>query len=184
MLDPTVMALRDVYAHALFSAMSVDDAAVAEEDMRQIVGLLDTNPDMEPMLVGMAVKGEQQMAMIQRVFGGRVHEKVLVFLLVLAKHGRSVLLRPVATKFTRLVNERLGRVEVSVTTAVEIDQAEKDRIAAAIAEALKAEPIIRYNIDGELLGGMVMRVGDRVYDSSIRGQLHKLAAQAGAKSQR
>jgi len=67
-----------------------------------------------------------------------------------------------------------GKREVTVVTAVPVAEKHQRRIAAALAETLRAEPVVRWDVDEKLLGGMVVRIGDHVYDASVRAELHRL----------
>ncbi|HAU37019.1 MAG TPA: hypothetical protein DCX07_04810, partial [Phycisphaerales bacterium] len=69
---------------------------------------------------------------------------------------------------------REGKVEVFVTTASPLDESDRAQVVAALREALQAEPIVRARVDENVLGGLVVRVGDRVFDASLATQLRRL----------
>ncbi|MBC8113568.1 MAG: ATP synthase F1 subunit delta, partial [Candidatus Saccharimonas sp.] len=98
------------------------------------------------------------------------------FLRVLAKHGRLDLL-PVIRRVVELEGERrLGKRRVGVSSAVELSPEALASIKSTLAASLACEPILETRIDSSLLGGLVVRVGDTVYDGSLRTQVKQLRA--------
>jgi F-type H+-transporting ATPase subunit delta len=97
------------------------------------------------------------------------------FLKVLSDNGREEILEEVLLRYEELVKEHLGRVEVEVTTAVELSEEELDRIRERIGRVLEGrEVILQTRVNPDLLGGAVFRLGGRMVDGSVRGQLTSL----------
>lgn len=174
-LDATSYALAGAYAEGLLGAVGEDVAAeqVAAE-LASLVTLLDEVPGLEDLLAGAALSRRDRCAVIERVFAGRTSEPVVGLLAVLARNGRGALLRAVARRFRQILNARQGKVEVLVTTAVALDDAQRQAVRRAVRDALQAEPVLNTKVDPALLGGVVVRVGDRVYDGSIVAELNRL----------
>jgi F-type H+-transporting ATPase subunit delta len=93
------------------------------------------------------------------------------------KRGRQGLFRHVATEFMTLLDIRMNRVRAGVTLAHEPDEAMRRSIAEGLRQALKKDVIPAYRVDPEILGGVVVRVGDRVFDGSVRRRVTKLRRQ-------
>lgn len=104
-----------------------------------------------------------------KAFGG--------FLQALVKRGRQGLLSEVAEAYTGLLDAKENRVRVGVTLAHEADAALRKQIAAALSAALGKEALVRYAADPAVLGGPVVRVGDRVHDGSLKRKLIMLRRQ-------
>jgi F-type H+-transporting ATPase subunit delta len=83
----------------------------------------------------------------------------------------------VATAYSRLVDERLGRQQIEVTTAVELEQAEAERIREFVAGLIQREVVMTTRVDESILGGMVIQIGDRLMDGSTRSKLEELRKQ-------
>jgi F-type H+-transporting ATPase subunit delta len=97
------------------------------------------------------------------------------FLKVLSDNGREEILEEVLLRYEELVKEHLGKVEVEVTTAVELSEEEVGRINERLGRLLEGrEVILDTSVDPEILGGAVFRFGGRRVDSSVRGQLLSL----------
>jgi F-type H+-transporting ATPase subunit delta len=73
-----------------------------------------------------------------------------------------------------LLDQRAGRVRVRVTTAVELSDAQTAAITATLAAALRKQPVLELRLDPGLIGGMVVQIGDRVIDTSVRTRLTNL----------
>jgi F-type H+-transporting ATPase subunit delta len=97
------------------------------------------------------------------------------FLKLLSDNAREEILEEVLVRYEELVKEHLGRVEVEVTTAVELTGDELNRIKDRIGSSLEGrEVILRTSVDPNILGGAVFRFGGRMVDSSVRGRLASL----------
>jgi F-type H+-transporting ATPase subunit delta len=97
------------------------------------------------------------------------------FLKILSDNGREEILEEVLLRYEELVKEHLGRVEVEVTTAVELTDEELDRIKERLGRSLEGRDVIlQTSVDPNILGGAVFRFGGRMVDSSVRGRLQGL----------
>jgi F-type H+-transporting ATPase subunit delta len=109
-------------------------------------------------------------------YGGQVPERQKRnFLKVLVDNGREEILEEVLSRYEQLVKEHLGRIEVEVTTAVELSQEQFDSLKERLERVLEGrEVILDTNVDPELIGGAVFHFGGRMMDGSIRGRLESL----------
>ena len=98
----------------------------------------------------------------------------VVFLQAVVKRGRQGLFRHIATEFMTLLDVRMNRVRAGITLAREPDETVRRAIADGLRQALKKDVIPSYRVDPEILGGVVVRVGDRVFDGSVRRRVTKL----------
>lgn len=83
----------------------------------------------------------------------------------------------VALAYGRLVDDRLGRQQIEVTTAVELEQAEAERIREFVAGLVQREVVMTTRVDESILGGMIIQIGDRLMDGSTRSRLEELRKQ-------
>jgi F-type H+-transporting ATPase subunit delta len=90
---------------------------------------------------------------------------------VLANHGRLDCLRPIQRAARKLYDEQHGRVPVEVRSAAELSPALAGRISQALKGLTGREPQLHTAVDPSLIGGLVVRVGDTVYDASVSAQL-------------
>lgn len=169
-----------VYAKALFEAVDAQGGESALRDVGSRLEALgeaweDDRTLRAYFLSGYVSTTEKNSAMDTLSQG---HPTLLAnFLKLLLDRGRLALLAEIAASYNKLLDERLGRVPVTLTTAVAVDdvsfQAWKDKIAAAIG----GEPIVRHVVKPEIVAGAVIRVGDRVVDGSARRRLNELHQQ-------
>lgn len=108
---------------------------------------------------------------IRTVLGERYPETFVRFLLVLMEKRRQSLLPDIAVAARDLLNERTGRVRAAVTMTVDPDPELAAEIEAALGRVLGREVTADFRRDPRLVGGMIVRVKDRVMDGSVRRQL-------------
>ena len=96
------------------------------------------------------------------------------FLQAVVKRGRQGLLNEIAEQYNALVDIKMDRVRARVVLARKVDEAEQKAIAAALSKALGKSAIATYGVDPALLGGATIRVGDRVFDGSIKRRMQSL----------
>ena len=98
----------------------------------------------------------------------------MLFLQALVKRGRQRLLREIATEYQALLDIKHNRVRAGVTLARPADEALQRDIQAALSRQLGKEVLAAFHVDPEILGGTVVRVGERIHDGSVRRRMTKL----------
>jgi F-type H+-transporting ATPase subunit delta len=93
------------------------------------------------------------------------------------KRGRQGILREIAAEYLRLVDQQENRVRASVTLAKEPDEKLRRTIEDQLSRQMDKQVIAAYLVDPEILGGAIIRVGDRVLDGSVRRRMTKLRRQ-------
>ena len=96
------------------------------------------------------------------------------FLRVLASHYRMALLNEIVEVFHRIANQRMGVVEVKVTSAAALSDSEEQALRARFAELTGRQVEFDFRRDNGLLGGLVAQIGSTVYDGSVRGQIERM----------
>jgi F-type H+-transporting ATPase subunit delta len=115
-----------------------------------------------------AIDPATRKAALRTALGKQVPELFLRFVMVVVDKRRQALLGDVAHEYRALVDEMTGRVRVAVAISHEPDAKLQKQITAALAERLGREVIPTFTVDPDLLGGMVVRVGDEILDGSVR----------------
>ena len=174
-MDPQGEALAGVYAQGLLDCLPTDDQAEhAAEQLEGIAGLLDRVEGFRELLTAATLSAEERLASIRRIFLGRILDAVEALLGLLNRNNRLFLLPQVSAAFRRLLNEREGKVEVFVTSAAPLGAEQCAGVSALVAEALGAEPVLHARVDSSLVGGLRVRIGDRLYDATVAGRLADL----------
>lgn len=101
----------------------------------------------------------------------------VLYLQAVVKRGRQNMLSDIASAYGDLVDRKLNRVRASVTVARPADGALQQSIVASLAKIGGKEVIATFGVDPDILGGAIVRVGDKVYDGSVRRRLVKLKRQ-------
>lgn len=167
-LDVTGEQIARTYAQGFLGAVG-DGGGEAVEQLEALErDVLATNPRLMDALGSAFLDHEQRVAMLDRVFGGRVDAMVLKLMKVLSAHGRIGILGTVAKQARELFNASRNREEVIVRLATPGGDALVERIGKVVGEKLGIEPMISVEIVPELVGGVEIRVGDTVFDGSVR----------------
>lgn len=103
------------------------------------------------------------------------------FIAVLLHHNRMDVYDEILDEFRKEMNSRLGIAVVEVTSARGLDEQERQALIAKIGELVHGKVEAAFHEDGELIGGVIVRVGSTVYDGSVRGRLAALEEQLAAK---
>jgi F-type H+-transporting ATPase subunit delta len=175
-VDVRAQQIAGSYAKAYLNAAQKAgqlDAQVAEfeEFVRDV---LNGFPEFDRLLASSLVKHEERLAMLERVFAGRASDLLLDFLKVLSGHDRLNLLREIYRQLRAQYNVLRGRVQVRVSTATPLEPADAEELLPALRTLFKGEPEVEAVVDPALIGGVVLRIGDTVYDGSVARQLEQL----------
>jgi F-type H+-transporting ATPase subunit delta len=174
-MDVTVEQLARVYAHAFIGVVAkLPNADGLVQELKSVVDdVLDRFPKFEQTIESSLVTPEQKEQALEHVFGNSASPQVLNFLKVLSRHGRLNLLRPIARQVIKLQAERSGMTDVEVRVAAELDDALRMDLESRLQNMLGRHPVLNVKIDPSLIAGIVVRVGDRVYDGSLHTQLER-----------
>jgi F-type H+-transporting ATPase subunit delta len=182
--DVGAQGVAHVYAEALLNAADKQGQSdqVLESLESLIRDLFSADPHLEMFLSSSAIGRDRKTQMIDRVFGKKASPLFVDFLLVLNDHERLDLIRPILAAAKEIRDERARRIRVQVRSAVPLSEEQADRLRQQLKDELKVDPILQPEVDPELLGGVVVRVGDWLYDASVRAKLDSIRNQLIARS--
>lgn len=182
-----------VYAKALLAAAVSAGQSAGQDDAGQgkagqaeallaefdsfIADVLNAFPDWEKVLASALVRVEEKVELLDRALGKQASPLFLNILKVLAQHGRLDCLRPIHRAMHDLYQQQHGKVPVHVSTATPLGEEQAGRIADVVRRMLDQEPELVTRTDPTLIGGMVLRIGDTVYDASIVSRLEQIRSQ-------
>jgi len=174
--DSDVQFLGTVYAKALLTAAdkSGNTPELLDEFDSLVSDVLDKLPKFELMLSSPRVPLPDKIATLEKALGGKINKELLNFLKVVVEHGRFDCLRAMNKTARRLYNESRGRVEVQVKTAEALDSKTRELVVDRLTASLGKEVEINAVVDPSIIGGMVVRVGDKVFDGSVSNRLSRL----------
>ncbi|NBW96265.1 MAG: ATP synthase F1 subunit delta [Planctomycetia bacterium] len=183
-IDIAIDRVAKIYAQAIVDAA---DAAGCRREVLAELGTLAREvlpkvPHAAEVFASPKVAPEEKSRIIDRLAAGRMQPTTTNSLHVLARHGRLGILEQVVAAAERLADDRDGRSEATFTTAVPLDAAEQQRIAAETEKALAATLTPRFVVDPSIIGGLVVRVGDTIYDQSVATGLARLGGLLQARN--
>jgi F-type H+-transporting ATPase subunit delta len=177
--DVSAQRIARVYADATLKA--ADQSGQSERVIAELDSLVNdvfsADPALETYLASRAVSREKKTAVIQSAFGSRSSKEFTNLLLVLNEHDRLDLIRQIRAEAVALHEERTGHVRVEVRSAVPLPNDQRDRLLQILRKSLGKEPVLQSIVDPSLLGGMVVRVGDWLYDASVSTRLDNIRKQ-------
>ena len=166
------------YARALYQEAEARGAVErTDEDVQALREALDASRELTALFESPVVAREKKEAVARRLFEGKVGDLTMRFVLLLLEKEREDLLPAVARAYGALRDERLGVVEASVRTARPLGFDETRRLEETLAQRTGKQVRLRMEVDPALIGGLVVRIGDKVYDRSVRHQLGLLREQ-------
>jgi F-type H+-transporting ATPase subunit delta len=177
--DVSERRLARVYAESLLNAAEQNN--VADQMLSELHELTTYIAGREPFVQAFFLSGvigkERRETALKAAFEGRCHPLLMNFLLVLNDHDRLMLFRIIDQEIRHLADLRRRHFRVLVQSAVPLAEDQKQRLENDFRKAFRLEPILEQKIEPNLLGGMIIRVGDWVFDGSVRTQLVNLRKQ-------
>lgn len=174
--DTGVERIAQVYAQAIIEA--ADKRGCRDEVIAELESLVrDVLPQVPQAVAVFAsprVAVEQKAALIDRIAAGRMLPTTVHSLHVLARHGRLGIVAEVAAATRRLAEQLAGRKQAVFTTALPLSGDDQRKLVAEVEQAVGLTLAPAFAVDPALIGGLVVRIGDTVYDQSIATGLARL----------
>ena len=144
-------------------------------DVKMIHKLIEESADLKMLLSSPLIKSDKKHSILSAIFDGKVNALTLKFIQLLVDHNRESHLDVMMQEFISLYNEKNNIAKVSLATATVLNNNSRELILKTIKEKYKFSEIqLEETVDSDLLGGLVMRIGDKQLDASIQGQLRKI----------
>ena len=177
-LDDTARSIAFVYAEALYNAAlakSESDSVLGE--LLEIGKVIDSNPRLLGIFSTPVISRDEKAKLLKDLFLSRSSSIVSNFLMVLNEHDRLELIAAVVDQFEELDQARKNQVKVQVITAVSVSSSQEGQIAVELEKKLGKKPIVTFKVDESILGGMIVRSGDWLWDDSLKNRLSSLRNQ-------
>lgn len=175
--------LGEVYAKALFGvgekSGSTEDLISELKGVNEAVAGL---PKLKDALTSPQIGAEQKTALVEKAFTGKTSDAMMNFLKVIVQKNRFDCLPAVAVAAQQMHDQMSGKIQATLSTAEEVDDKTRQEIAEQLSKKLGKTVELTTAVDPSIIGGVVVRVGDTVYDSSVAGQLKQVRAKAMKKA--
>lgn len=164
------------YAETLFELAGDAGQLEAWGDLIDVTAAAFATTTIEAAMMSPSVPVEQKVRIVSAALADAPRPYVL-YLAAVIRRGRQVLLSAIADEYRVLLDQSLGRVRAGITLARPVDEARKAEIVARLASGLGKEVIAGFAVDPAILGGTIVKIGDQVFDGSVRKRLGRLRRQ-------
>lgn len=166
------------YAETLFALSERHEGLEAyAAGVEMVARLLDENPRVRLFLETPRISDADKKAAVKEALEGKVPPDLVRFLLVAIDKRRQRLLRAIAREFQALLDQHYGREHVELTVARPLDEETLRTVARRLSEVLGKEAVPHVRTKPSILGGVVIRTGDTIYDGSVRRRLDRMRRQ-------
>lgn len=164
------------YARALFDiGVSKGSYEVLGNELGELAATYEGSPELRQTLENPVFKLDQRRGILEKILPRVAPSKeVRSFALLLLERNRISALPAIARSYKELVDGILGRVQATVTSAKPLDPATTSQVQRALERRTGKKVVLTTTIDPELIGGIVARVGDLVFDGSLKSRLETL----------
>jgi F-type H+-transporting ATPase subunit delta len=171
------------YANALADAALAQGAADAVlKQLGDFATAFAVSSELRNFLTSPGVPREAKHGVIEKIAARIGAGKIIRnFLFVIADHQRTHILPEILAAFQDVIRQRQGIAEAEISSAVELSAAQKKKFAQTLERLTGKKIQAKYSLDPALMGGAVVRVGDTIYDGSVRSSLNEMRARLAAE---
>ncbi|HAE29657.1 MAG TPA: ATP synthase F1 subunit delta [Flavobacteriales bacterium] len=163
------------YAKSLISlSQEKDQLDAVYADMQLIAGTISESRELDLLLKSPIVKGDKKDKALNKIFASQIGELSNRFISILTKKKREEILEDIAIEFIAQYKNVKGQVVASVTTAIPLDEATKEKILKLVSSHVEGKVELVESVNPEIIGGFVVRIGDKMIDASIAKKLNDL----------
>ena len=165
------------YGDALFElALEQNELDSVAEQVDILAQSFAENPELLKLLTHPKISKEEKISVIENIFKGRFSDDIVGFLVIITEKDRGAEIENILRYFRAKVREYKKIGVARVVSATELSKEQKARVEEKLLQQTSYESFeVDYSVDASLIGGMVIRIGDRVVDSSIRTKLDTMA---------
>lgn len=145
-----------------------------EEELKAVKEVIEGNRDLQQLLYHPRITAEDKKEVLGKLFKGRVSDITINFLALLVDRRREAFFGDIVAEYIRLANAGRNIVAAQVASAVDLNDKEKGELNQVLSKLTGKKVRSTYVVDPSLIGGVVVRIGDKVIDGSIRTRLATL----------
>lgn len=168
-------AVGRVYAQSLIElAQDAGEVDAIAEEVAGLLPLVEPGGELYLLVTNPAISTDERSKIVSRVFEGKVSDLLYRFLQVVASKGRLGSLQTILGGYLMLVTEARGLINVDAYVATAMDPDTAARVAEQIGNSLGKQVTLRQHVDESLIGGLKIKVGDKLIDASVASQLNQM----------
>jgi F-type H+-transporting ATPase subunit delta len=165
------------YAKALFELAQENGQSEHWERHLRILHELFAMPEVRGIVANPALSPQRRLQVIDTLNPDSLGTEGRNLAKLLIESGLTGAVEEISQEFERLVDAAAGRIQATATTAVKLDDGEQGRLARELSDQLGHDLKVKFQVDSAILGGLILRLGDRLIDASLRGRLRQLRQQ-------
>jgi F-type H+-transporting ATPase subunit delta len=162
------------YSQALFEIASQTSLDTIDAELRELTKLIEENDEVKNVLLHPHITLSVKKSIMDKLLGDNFSDVTRHFFYLLIDRKRESLLQDIQREFTKLADEARQIVEAKVASAIELSPSQLDDLKKAIGRMTGKDVRIKSEVRGELIGGVLIQVGDRVMDGTIAHALNKM----------
>jgi len=163
------------YSEALF-AVAKEDGSIETifEEFKSVVAIFNNEPTFYDLYQAPVINNEERKSMVKEVFEGKISPELLNFMLVLIDKGRTTQFTRIFKAFNELYDDYKGYLNVTVESAIELKEEEQEALKHQLDKLTGKDCKLTAIVEPSIIGGMVVKVGDKIIDGSIQSKLKGL----------
>jgi len=160
------------YANALIS-LSEDKNILDRvyQDVDIVFNTIKASKELRNVLESPILEEEKKSSILDEIFKKDCCEETLKFIRFVVSKGRESILFDISNRFIDIMNDRLGKIELEVVSAVELTEDQKVKMENKLEELTNKKVLVEYLVEDSIIGGFKVKVKDTVFDASIKQQL-------------
>lgn len=163
------------YAKALFEAgLELDKLDGFKEDLNLLVKALESHEDLARILAHPKISKDEKKKILKNIFNENVNVEFLNFLYVIIDKRREGHLESISERFTELYNDHNNIEEVTCFTAIPMEEESMEKLKDKLSKSMNKTIVLKNVVDKSILGGIVLKTGNKVIDGSYKGQLGEI----------
>jgi F-type H+-transporting ATPase subunit delta len=168
--------IAEPYAQALMSVGKSHHVMEGiGEEIRYLLSLLESSPELRDFIDSPIIQATDKKAVLRRLAGDSGSPYLLNFLMFLVDKGRSPFLEAICQQYLALLRQQTNTVLALVTSARELTDEQRHAVSDKVRELTGAQAVeLKTEVEPELIGGVVIKVGSQIFDASLRGQLRRI----------
>jgi len=143
------------------------------QDLSLLNATFELNPDFEVLLSHPRIALDAKKDMLKQAFSGKLSEDVLSLILLLVESNRENIIPDLVKEYIAMANDAQNIVDATVYSTFSLSEAELSKLSAEFGKTIGKTIRLKAVLDPSIVGGLLIRIGDRLYDGSVRGKLSR-----------
>lgn len=163
------------YASALFElAQEEEELDQFDNELNEIYKILRNNPELEKVLYHPRIQASDKKIIMKKILTKEFSPLIINFMMLIIDKGREILLKEIIRYFQNLALEARGIIQIQVYTAMELTSKIETKLAEKLQKLTQKEVELKITVDPSLIGGIKLRIGDKIIDGTILQHLERM----------